>query len=257
MHVLAVRPEDGHVAQGVLDDPEAEQPVVELFELRAGEPHHIDLDPAVQAVHQGLQHHFRAVVVAVAGVDEVDAQDADSLLLQVVVVVEHAHVQDEVVGLAVGPELEADAQPPVAFDGALVVDGSHGIGEDEEVGAGPLVGQAGPHQPELVVEHLVEAGFADVAAAGLFAVNLVGVRLVVGRHGLGDGARRGPHLEEVTGYLLAGADLGKSAVNLRVEVDLQGFLVGFEQLAHGKLLFGNNRNGGKGTKIARYVNGPL
>ena len=64
--------------------------------------YHVDLYPAVQAVHQRLEHHFRLIVVTVAGVDEVDPGDANSLLLEVVVVVEHAHVQHQVIGLAAG-----------------------------------------------------------------------------------------------------------------------------------------------------------
>ena len=85
-----------------------------------------------------------------------------------------------------------------------------------------------------MVEHFVEPRFADVAPAGFQAVDLVGVNFIVGRHRLGDGAGRRPHLEEVAGHFLPGPDLGKGAVDLGVQVDFEGLLFGFEELAHGK-----------------------
>jgi hypothetical protein len=57
---------------------------------------------------------------------------------------------------------------------------------------------------------------------------MVGINLVVGRHGFGDGARSGPHLKEITRYFLPCSDLSKGAVNDGIKVDFQGFLFGFE-----------------------------
>ena len=88
---------------------------------------------------------MRLVRVVVGPVDHVNTQDADGLLLELVVVVEHPHVQRQVIKLAVGPGLETQAQPAVALDGARVVDGGHGIGKDEEGGVGPLVAQTVHH----------------------------------------------------------------------------------------------------------------
>ena len=137
-------------------------------------------------------------------------------------------MEEEVVGgSGGGVELEAQAHPAITGDGTAVVDGGDGIGEDEEVGVWPVVAQAVYHQVVFVVHHFVDAALADVAAAGFYAINLVGVDLIVGTHRLGDRTGGGTDLKEIAGHFLPRPDFGEGAVDLGVQVDFEGLLVGF------------------------------
>ena len=78
-------------------------------------------------------------------------------------------------------------------------------------------------QPELVIEHVLQARLADVALA--LAVDRVGKSHVVGRDRLGQRARRAPDPEEPARHLLPRPNFGKRSVKPLVEVDLDGFLV--------------------------------
>ena len=233
----------------MLHQPEAQQAVVD-GEVRPFQHDHVDGHAPLQPVHQALDQHLGVAVIIEGSVDHVDAQDTDGLLLQLVVIVQHPDVQEQVVVVPRrGVELEAQPQPPVAADGARVVNGGDGIGEDEEGRVRPVVPQALHQQVVFVAHHFVDAAFADVAAAGFRPVDLVRVHLVVGAHRLGDRPGGGPDLEKIARDFLARADLGEGPVDLRVEVDLEGFLVGFQELAHrGRFVVGGNFGRGRGCR---------
>ena len=160
-----------------------------------------------------------------ARVQQVDADDAERLLLLRGLVVEHPHVEHDLAGLVPRVGLELHAHPAVALVAAAVAAGDHGVGEGEErrvVAA--LVAEPVQVELELVVEHRLQPTLGDVAVG--LAVDRVADRHVVGRHRLGDRAGGSAGAEEPAGDLLAGADLGDRAVPAQIEVDLQGLLQG-------------------------------
>ena len=88
-----------------------------------------------EAVEQRLEQRLRVVVQEARAVDEVHADDAERLLLERVLDVEHAHVDDDLVVGAVGSRLELDAHPAVAFVVAAEAARGNRVGEREERGA--------------------------------------------------------------------------------------------------------------------------
>ena len=83
--------------------------------------------------------------------------------------------------------------------------------------------QAFDQQTVLVIEHGLEALSADIAVG--WSVNRVAKRHVVGRHRFRDGPGRAADMEKAARHLLASADLGERSVFLRIEIDLERFLV--------------------------------
>ena len=175
--------------------------------------------------------------------DQVDAQDADRLLLQDRLAIEQADVQDDLRGLGAGAVLEPDAHPAVPVVLARVALGGDGVGEDEEPGVlAALGGEAFVHQVVFVAEHRLDALAADIAAGG--AVDRVRDGHVVGRDALGDRAGRAPDPEKPASHLLPRADLGERAVLRVVQVDLDGLLMriqlgGFHRAVRSRWLVAN------------------
>ena len=90
-------------------------------------------------------------------VDQVDADDAERLLLKDVFFVPHAHVQDNFARWAAGLGLETDAHPAVSLVGAFEITRGNGVGEGEECGAfAALRSEALVEQLILVIEHETE-----------------------------------------------------------------------------------------------------
>ena len=74
------------------------------------------------------------VVLEERAVQQVDADDAERLLLQRGLDVEHPDVQDDLARLVARVGLELDAHPAVALVAAPEAAGDHGVGEGEERG---------------------------------------------------------------------------------------------------------------------------
>ena len=122
---------------------------------------------------------------------QVDADDAERLLLQRRLAVEHPDVQDDLAGLVVRVRLELHTHPAVALVAAAIAAGHHGVGEREErrvVAA--LVAEPVQVELELVVEHRLEPAHRDVAVG--LAVDRVADGHVVGRDRLGHRPGRAP-----------------------------------------------------------------
>jgi hypothetical protein len=133
---LPVGAEHRDPRQAEPDELEGHQAVVDPAELDAAEGDEVDLDasgrePVEQAAHDLLG----LLPLEEGGVQEVDADDAERLLLQRGVLVEHPDVDDDLAGLVAGLGLEAHAHPAVALVAAAVAAGHHRVGEGEEAGA--------------------------------------------------------------------------------------------------------------------------
>ena len=222
---LAVGAEHRHAAQPQLDELERHQPVVHAAELDAAELDHVDLDPADgQPVQQALDQPLRLVVLEERAVQQVHPDDAERLLLQPGLDVEHPHVHDDLAGLVVRLGLELHAHPAVAFVAAPVAARHHRVGEREETArVAALLTEPLDVELEFLVQHALQPPDGDVPLR--LAVDGVADRHVVGRDGLGDRARGAADPEEPAHHFLAGADLRDRPVPARIEVDAQRLLM--------------------------------
>ncbi len=179
-------------------------------------------------MNQRLDQALRVVMQEKCAVEKVHPDDAEGFLLQLVLVVQHAHVDDDLAVLIARMRLELDADPPVAVVGPGEVTRRHGVRESEE-GRGVTAGVAQALQVQLVlvVEHALQALARDVA----LGVPIDGVTdgHVVSGDALGDGARRAAHAKEPAHHFLTGADLGERSVAPRVQVDGERLAVRIEE----------------------------
>ena len=83
---------------------------------------------------QRLDQLVRIVGQEERRIKQVDTDDAQRLLLQGVLGVEHPHVHDDLAVLVAGISLESHAHPAVAFVRAFIVASGNRVGEDEEAG---------------------------------------------------------------------------------------------------------------------------
>ena len=222
--------EHGDPAQPELDQLQCHQPVVDTAELDAAEPDEIDLySVGAQSVEQALDQLLGLMVLEERAVQEVDSDDAEGLLLQRRLHVEHAYVEDDLARLIVRVRLELDAHPSVALVSAPEAPGHDGVGESEErrVVASPI-SQAIDVQRVLVVQHGLKPCLGDVPVH--LAVDSIADRHVVGGDRLGNGPRGATDPEEPSGHLLTGADLGHGPVPARIEIDTQRLLMRVHRL---------------------------
>ena len=191
-------------------------------QVRSSRLEDVDLDPFERQVGEQVDEAFLAGALAVpGGIEQVDTEDAERLLLQRVGGVPHVDVQEDVVRRAARPDLEPQSHPSVALVGAIEVAGRDGVGEREEARLGAARGvEALQEERVLVVQHRDQA-LARHVAAGL-AVDGVADRHVVGGDRLGDGARGAARLQEPAGDLLPGADLGEGPVGRPIQIDCEG-----------------------------------
>jgi hypothetical protein len=221
----AVGAEHRHAAQPELDQLDRHQPVVHAAELDAAELDHVDLDAADgQPVQQALDQLLRFVVLEERPVQQVHADDAERLLLQPGLDVEHPDVHHDLAWLVVRLGLELHAHPAVALVAAPVAARDHGVREGEEaVRVAALLAEPLDVELELLVEHALEPPHGDVPIR--LAVLGVADRHVVGGDGLRDRARGPPDPEEPADDLLARPDLRDRPVPARIQVDTECLLV--------------------------------
>ena len=210
----------------LLHELQAHQAIVHLLKTRAGKFNHFDFNArARQVVHQQRDDIFRRIVMIKCGMDQVDADNAKRFLLADVLLFEHPHMDDDLRRFFAWLRLEFHAQPAVTV--LLMRKTARGdrVGEHKKSAlvAARLV-EPLQEQIELVIEHGLEAFAADITVGR--AVNRIADGHVVGGNGFGDGARSAADVKKPAGDFLAGADLGKGAVFLRVEIDLRRLLAG-------------------------------
>jgi len=240
------------VGQPMLDEVEADGAIFDVQKVRPVELDHVHLDARdAEVVRQRDKEILDIEVLDERTINQVNADDAQGVLLRDGRLVPHAHVDDDVAGRGVGFELEAHAHPAVAFAGAFVVGGRDGVGVNEKRAA-VAAGFIEPFGQQLVfvVEHLLQALARDIAAG--LAVDVVAELHVVGRHALGDGARRPASLEKLPRHLLPRADFGKGAVNFGVEIDGQGFLAGVQFRRLVRVFVHGKRRRGEGQHTAIF-----
>ncbi len=213
-----------------------EQAVVHLWECGAAEFQHVDLDAVgAEIVRERLDELLRLVAVIERAVEQVGADDAERLLLEDVFLVEHPDVDDDFARLLERRGLEAHAEPAVAVGRPLRALVATVSAKTKNRGAiAALLGEALLEQVVFVPEHGLEPLAGNITRR--LAVDRIAERHVVGRHGFGDRTRGASRLEENTGDLLAGADLGDGAIIRSIQIDREGLAVGgkkFLFLAHG------------------------
>ena len=107
--------------------------VIDIAKFDAIELDHVDLDTLRrQTVDERLDEPGGIMVEEARSVDEVNADNSERLLLQLVGLVPHAHVNDDLRRLVSRMRLEFNTHPAVAFIGAFVIPRRDGIGEREK-----------------------------------------------------------------------------------------------------------------------------
>ena len=157
--------------------------------------------------------------------DQVQAHDAQGLLLLQIVRIKHPDVENNFVGLGTGRCLEADPHPSVGIVGRFVRAGGNGVGKSEESSLRTkFLVQSLDEEIVLVVEHLAESLAAD--EPGALSIDCIREGHVVGRDRLGNCSCGSAHVEEATCHFLTRPNFGKSAVDRLSHVDFEGLLVG-------------------------------
>ena len=158
LHHLPIGQEHGHIRKPLFHQLQAHQPVVHTAENRAGEFDQVDLHPApVQPVHQALDQRSGILQARIRAVDQVDAGQADRLLLARREGVQHFNVNDDLGRLRPGTILETDAEPPMAAGRTQGAVRRYGIGEDEESGVrAPLCVQLFDELAVLAIQHRLQ-----------------------------------------------------------------------------------------------------
>ena len=186
----------------------------------------LDLDAAgADLVDESSQEAIDAVAGIERGVDEVDADRAEGVLLAPRVLVPETQVKDDLAGLGFGLVLEADPDPGVPLPFAVMGSGRDGVGEGEEAGGRAALGLKPVDQQDVfVVEHLLESLPGHVTLR--VAVDGVADPHVIGGHALCHGPGGAARFEEVPDDFLAGADLGEGPVGGTIQIDGQGLAGG-------------------------------
>ena len=179
----------------------------------------LDLDAAgADLVDERREEVVDAVAGVEGGVDQVDADRTERVLLAPRVLVPEAEVENDLARLGARLVLEADSDPGMPLALAVMRRRRDRVGEGEEAGGRAAFGlQSVDQQSVFMIEHLLEALPGDVTLR--VAVDGVADPHVVGGHALRHGPRGAARLEEVADDLLAGADLGEGAVGGTIQVD--------------------------------------
>ena len=130
---FAIGHEHCRVGEPALHELQGAEAVVEEAVSMAAEFQKIDLYPAgVEVVGERLRKLTEVVVVAVGGINQVEADDAESLHLIDRALVEQSDVDDDVRWRIAGLDLETDAEPAMVFAGVAITSCAHGVTEREE-----------------------------------------------------------------------------------------------------------------------------
>ena len=189
------------------------------------QPDHIDSHPTPQAIHQRLQHQLWFVIIPEAGIDEIDPQYTDCLLLEMIVIIQHAHMQHQIIGIPVRLQLKANTHPAITTDCTLVVDSCNCIGEHKKIGSRAFEPKAAVHKLILMIQHFIQTRLTDISATGFGSVDMVRVHFIIGRHCLSNGTGSCTCLKKIACYFLTCPDFCEGAIDSRIQVDFQGFLL--------------------------------
>src|SRR5215469_8507364 len=128
-------------------------------------------------------------------------------------------MHEDLAGLVVGTALKLDPHPAVTLVAAAIAPRHDCICEREErCVIATLLSQALQVELKFVIEHRLHPWTRNVAVG--VAVNGVAYLHVVSRHAFGDCPRGAADPEKPANDFLPCADLGKSTIPARIEIDL-------------------------------------
>src|SRR5262249_7231297 len=134
-------------------------------------------------------------------------------------------MNNDLARLSAGLGLKPHAQPAMRFITLLETARRDSICEDKKRFLGAEFSIQSFYQKIiLMIEHCLEPQSANVAVAR--SVNGVAECHVIGRHGLGDCAGCSAHAKESARYLLSRANFREGAIPRRIQIDMEGLLVG-------------------------------
>jgi len=130
--------------------------------------------------------------------------------------------------LIVDPALKLHPHPAVALVDAAIAPRRHCIGESEErCTFAAFLTQPLHVEIKFAVEHRLEPAARNISVS--VPVDGVADLHVISRHALGDRPRSAADPEKPAHHFLACADLGKSAVPTRIEINLERLGMGIDR----------------------------
>src|ERR1700730_14371270 len=109
-------------AEAQLNEFQTHYSIVDMAELDARELDHVDLDSfRGEVVEQRFKQHLRFVMQEKSAVEEIDSHHAQSLLLEIVFLIEHADVDNDLAVFVPRASLVFDPHPSVALVRTLIV----------------------------------------------------------------------------------------------------------------------------------------
>ena len=165
LHDLAVGAEQCGAGQLLHDELEAHDAVVHIGERRPRETDHIHFNAAgLQVIKQRANEPSGVLVIESCPIDEIHAGDAQRLLLEKVLGVKHADMNNNVAEICMGSVLEAKAHPTMRLIMPAKASGGHRISKNKET---PCVAGCGAkaldEESLLVSKHRFQALAAHVA----------------------------------------------------------------------------------------------
>jgi hypothetical protein len=156
---LALGAKHGGTAESELDQFQADEAIVDGTELDAFEFNDIDLDSThCEFVEEAFNELLRLVMKEEGAVEEIDANDSKSLLLEGGFGIQHANVDKDLAWFVARAGLKFHAHPSMAFVAAFETASNDGIGEGEEGGVvTSFVTQSFDVELQFAVEHGLKA----------------------------------------------------------------------------------------------------
>ncbi|MCY1226757.1 hypothetical protein D9M72_390040 [compost metagenome] len=123
-------------------------------------------------------------------------------------------------------DLVFDSNPAVAFELFREVDSGYCICVAKKHLARMLVSfQTLLYKLDFVRKHFFKPSFSNISSVGFSAINSVAKIFIISRHSFCYSSRRTASSEEMSYGFLSGTNLCKSAINIFVQVNTEGFIL--------------------------------
>src|SRR5579859_846781 len=134
LHDATIGPKHSGFGKPVLHQLKGHQAVVDMAEVGAIEPEHVNFSPSRTEAIEERKHDLLGIGEKHTGVNQIYAQNTQRHLLLQGVIVVHLDVNHTIIEGALWCELKPDAHPALALVGTLKIQNLNGISEGKEAG---------------------------------------------------------------------------------------------------------------------------